>query len=300
VSPRRESAGLPRNGIPPRGGGPKRRRRRIAAGIGASGILVAALGAGFLAGPGESAPRVPTQRPPLATGFPGGPYVAIVCGVSHRNNDDAIVFPGAPGKSHNHTYVGNRSVDASTTAESLAGGPTSCDTEADSSAYWFPTLFVGDDDVNPLAVIVYYVKRVSGDVIPHPAGLKMIAGRADAKSRQPKGIVGWSCRDWGGKPRYAVIPACSGSQSLQLQVNFPNCWNGKALDSPDHKRHVAYASRGRCPASHPKAMPTLALILLYPPMPLSAQVSSGRFGIHADFIEGWKRDVFEKLVARLN
>ena len=46
----------------------------------------------------------------------------------------------------------------------------------------------------------------------------MIAGNADAKRRQPKGIVSWSCGAVGGKPRFFTIPACTADQMLQLQV----------------------------------------------------------------------------------
>ena len=34
------------------------------------------------------------------------------------------------------------------------------------------------------------------------------------------------------------------------RVTFPGCWNGRDLDSADHKRHLAYATSGRCPRSH--------------------------------------------------
>ncbi|MBA2424912.1 MAG: DUF1996 domain-containing protein [Actinobacteria bacterium] len=55
------------------------------------------------------------------------------------------MFPGAPGRSHNHTYIGNRTVDASSTPASLRDGPTTCDLEADASTYWTPTLYEAAD-----------------------------------------------------------------------------------------------------------------------------------------------------------
>jgi hypothetical protein len=259
---------------------------------------VAAVGGAFLATPGSASSVA--ARAPLARGFPGGAYFALACGFSHRNNDDSIVFPGQPGRSHNHTYIGNRSVDASTTPQSLLAKTTTCESESDSSAYWFPTLYVGTEAVHPLTAVVYYVKRTVEDVSPPPAGLKMVAGNADARARQPKGTVAWSCGGVGGRPRFFSVRACAHDQLLQLQVNFPNCWNGHALDSPDHKRHLRYASGGRCPASHPTALPTIALILLYPPLPADAKVSSGRFGMHADFMNGWDQAALAKLVAGLN
>jgi hypothetical protein len=295
MSPRGSSAGLPPDSIPPRGSGP----RRLAVAAVVLGVAFAVIGGAYLAGPGRSAELRPSQRA-LVRDFPGGPYFALVCGMSHRNNDDAIVFAGKPGKSHNHTYIGNRSVDASTTPESLLGGATTCEMEADSSTYWFPTLYIGDSAVHPLASIVYYIKRTAGPVSAPPAGLKMVAGNSKAKTSQAKGVAAWSCAGIGGPPRYATIRSCASDDSLQLQVNFPNCWNGKTLDGADHKRHMAYAKKGACPVSHPTRIPTIALIVLYPPLPATAQVSSGRFAAHADFMNGWDQTTLVELVAALN
>ena len=260
----------------------------LAAAIAVAGLAAAAI---------PAAPTRTAKPLPLSPTFPGGPYYTLGCSFSHRNNDDAIVFPGQPGRSHNHTYVGNRSVDASTTPASLLGGRSSCESGSDSSAYWMPTLFVGQSDVTPLTAIVYYVNRSRERISAPPTGLMMIAGNAEAKTRQPKGIVAWSCGAVGGRPRYATIPACREDQMLQLQATFPNCWDGRRLDSPDHKQHMKYASRGICPSSHPVAVPAIILIVLYPPVPLGSQVASGRFGAHADFMNGWDQVELERLVA---
>jgi hypothetical protein len=263
--------------------------------------LVAAIAAAGLAAAGLSAaPTDVTTRLQTSPVFPGGPYYSLVCSFSHRNNDDPVVFPSEPGKSHNHTYVGNRSVNAATTPATLLGGRSTCESDSDSSAYWMPTLFVGQNDVTPLAAIVYYVNRSRERITGPPKGLVMIAGNADARSRQSKGIVAWSCGAVGGKPRFYTIPACSDDETLQLQATFPNCWDGRRLDSPDHKQHMKYASRGICPSSHPVALPSIILIVLYPPVPLGSQVASGRLGAHADFMNGWDQAELERLVAERN
>lgn len=251
-------------------------------------------GAALLAAPGQSAkPQVPA--------FPGGSYFVVGCGFSHRNNDDAIVFPGEPGRAHNHTYIGNRSVEASTTAASLRGGETTCGDAGDSSAYWVPTLFARGDPIRPLVGLVYYVNKTSGSVRPLPAGLKMVAGDQHARRPQSLAVASWSCSILSRTPRSSTVPTCSENQVLELRVHFPNCWDGTSLDSADHKRHMAYASLGRCPASHPVLVPTIMLILLYLPMEANGgQVASGRFGAHADFINGWDQEALSKLVATLN
>ena len=263
-------------------------------------LAVAIAVAGLAAAALPAAPAGVTTPLQFSPNFPNGPYYSIVCSFSHRNNDDPVVFPGQTGRSHNHTYIGNRSVDAETTSASLIGGKSSCDSESDSSAYWMPTLFVGQNDVVPFAAIVYYVNRSRQRIAAPPKGLVMIAGNAEARSRQPKGIVAWSCGAVGGTPRFAMIPACGDEQMLQLQATFPNCWDGRRLDSADHKQHLKYASRGLCPASHPVALPQIILIVLYPPVPLGSQVASGRFGAHTDFMNGWDQVELERLVAERN
>ena len=236
----------------------------------------------------------------LARNFPGGPYFTIVCGFSHRNNDDPIRFPGQPGRSHNHTYIGNRTVNAATTAGSLLRGPTTCDVEEDASTYWVPTVYVGSLEITPLAGIVYYTKHVTAQVVPPPPGLKLVAGNPAARRAQPKEIVSWSCGGVGGSPRYAAIPACSRDDALELEVRFQNCWNGRTVDSSNHKRHVAYSTAGRCPASHPVALPTITVILLYPPLPRGAASSAGKWAAHADFINGWEQGALVRLTSGLN
>jgi len=256
--------------------------------------LVAAVTAAALAASSLSAaPALPEQ---LTPGFPGGSHYAIGCSISHRNNDDPIVFPGQPGRSHNHTFIGNSTVNAWATPASLRGGPTSCSDPGDSSGYWIPSLFVGRRAVLPRAAIVFYVKRSREKLATLPRGLVMIAGNAAARSPQPKRIVAWTCSAAvGGGPRFSRVPVCRVDQWLQLQVTFPSCWNGRTLDSDDHKRHMKYLLRGRCRASHPIALPTLVLIVLYPPAPLGAQVATGPLGSHADFMNGWNADVLTRI-----
>ena len=48
------------------------------------------------------------------------------------------------------------------------------------------------------------------------------------------------------------------------------------------------------------AVPTLIVVLLYPPVPKSARPASGKFAAHADFMNGWDQDELAGLVASLN
>jgi hypothetical protein len=246
----------------------------------------------------SSAPAAP--KAPAAS-FPGGPHFVLSCGFTHRNNDDPIRFPDQPGLSHNHTYIGAFVVDASTTPGSLLGGRSSCDFGADSSAYWAPTFYQGRRAIKPLAGFVYYIKRTRGSIVAFPAGLKMIAGNAMARKPQSPAIASWSCSDELGQGRrYAVVPTCARDHVIEIRITFPNCWNGTSLDSPSHQSHMAYSVAAACPTSHPVAVPTLVLILLYPQSSPRAQVASGRFATHADFMNGWAQAALAQLVASLN
>ena len=49
------------------------------------------------------------------------------------------------------------------------------------------------------------------------------------------------------------------------------------------------------------ALPTLVLFFLYPSAGLVRPLqASGRFGSHADFVNGWDQETLERLVAALN
>jgi hypothetical protein len=254
-------------------------------------FVLAVVAGALLVVPGTTAAPFP---------FPGGAYFAVGCSFSHRSNDDPIVYPEQPGRAHSHTFIGNRSTDAFSTPAFLLGGRTSCASEEDASAYWVPTLYEGDRAMVPLVAVVYYIKRTFKDLTALPAGLKMIAGDAAAVRRQAKSVVAWACGGIGSRPRLYTIPVCAQDDALQLLIHFPNCWNGVSLDSPDHKRHMRYSVAGQCPKSHPVAVPTIALALVYPAVGPGAIVSSGRLAVHADFMNGWDQAELTRLVRQLN
>jgi hypothetical protein len=263
-----------------------------ASGLCALGLLAAV--STVLAAPDASATAIATDG-----GFPGGRYFVVNCPFSHRNNDDPIVFPGEPGRSHDHTYLGNTSVDARSTPSSLRGGETTCNVKSDAAGYWLPTLYAGQTPIVPFLALAYYVRRTSGYLRPFPADLRMVAGNSTATRAQSRSVVSWSCGGIGGARRFAVPPRCSRNQPLRYIVEFPNCWNGKSADSPNHKAHMAYSRRGRCPASHPVEMPKLVLVVFYEGVPAGAQLSSGKFGGHADFMNGWDPNVLAAYVQQI-
>ncbi|MFD0385113.1 hypothetical protein ACFQ2B_31370 [Streptomyces stramineus] len=67
----------------------------------------------------------------------------------HFNPDNVIVTPGVRnGAHHLHDYVGNKSTDAFSTDNSLAGAGTTC-TNGDKSSHYWPVLRVLDGKAAP-------------------------------------------------------------------------------------------------------------------------------------------------------
>jgi len=69
-------------------------------------------------------------------------------------------------------------------------------------------------------------------------------------------------------------------------VLYPTCWNGKDLDSPNHKDHVAYPSAGpstflstgNCPSTHPVKIPQLMLeVYIYLSLLILTHLASDRY-----------------------
>jgi hypothetical protein len=198
------------------------------------------------------------------------------CTYSHRKADDPIVFPGLPGASHMHSFVGNKAVDAGTTAADLQKfTATTCKPKVDHSAYWVPTLYdnATGKPVETTGFRVYYrsLQDTSAGQMPMPNGLRMIAGDAKKKVPTPRGAQGqFYCAFYGpgdidgiARSTNGNWPVCGGDATLHYQMRFPDCWDGKHLDSPNHKDHVAFGTNNACPADHPVKIPSLTFDIQY-------------------------------------
>ncbi len=246
-----------------------------------------------------------TTQPAVGAGGGNFGSIQVVCRSSHTNSDDPIVFPRQPGAAHQHDFFGNTSTNAFSTVASLTGKPTTCSRPGDTAAYWAPTLLNNGRRVVPDRVIAYYRTRRISDIAsirPFPRGLKMIAGSATATASNPlpTWITNWNCGD--GVEATARPPSSCPNEPLRLRIEFPNCWDGRNLDSADHKTHMAYAGQGGargCPASHPVPVPSLELNFRWK---LSGSLSGvrlssgGVYSAHADFWNSWNQGVQAQLV----
>jgi hypothetical protein len=161
-----------------------------------------------------------------------------------------------------------------------------------------PTVLQNGNPVLPLGATIYYRRATFAQVEPFPAGLKIIAGDSHATAPQLLKIVYWNCGVETGLPPQGMVPTCPSGSMLRLHVRFPNCWDGKNLDSVDHKMHMAYSEAGRCPADHPVAVPAIEVILRYPIQGGADVVvaSGGQLSGHADFFNAWDQPTLTSLV----
>jgi len=229
-------------------------------------------------------------------------FFVTPCTFTHRAPDDPIVFPGRPGASHLHDFFGNRSTNARSTRRSLDRAGTSCRNPADRAAYWVPSLIAGGNIVRPDHAQIYY--RAGGKdpraIRAHPRGLRVVAGSAKARSPQSRRIAVWHCGPDARQRIGSQLPACPAGRRLRLRVRFPDCWDGRRLDSADHQSHLAYSTGRSCPSSHQVALPRISMNVRYPVSggPGLELASGGVYSAHADFFNAWRKGSLERMVRR--
>jgi Domain of unknown function (DUF1996) len=259
--------------------------------------LAATLGPAALAG---GKPKGEDERAAVSRVDLIGVNFVESCRYSHQAPDDPIVFPGRAGASHMHTFVGNRTTNAFSTFGSLRSGGTTCLRADDTAAYWVPALYQGSTQVLPQGATIYYRRGTTSEVSAFPNNLRMIAGNAMATSPQDLRVTFWSCGVESGVDRSSSVPTCPDARGsfLRLHLRFPECWDGRRLDSPDHKSHMAYALRGTCPSSHPIEVPQITQIYRYPTRGGEGfSLASGSvYSAHADFVNAWKPGTLRELV----
>ena len=228
-----------------------------------------------------------------ATSIPGSAAPDVVgafrfiCMPGQLKADDPIVYPGQPGRSHLHQFFGNDTADANSTYTSLrSAGNSTCMSTVNRSAYWMPAVMNGNGKVvRPDYVTIYYKRRPLTDpIISDPAhpqyqgkgvklpnGLRFIFGRDMLNlAGPPTGAFHFKCDGPTAIPQNnyknfeEAQAGCPVGNRIGAVINAPDCWDGKNLDSPDHRSHVSYGSYGdwgyyKCPTTHPYVIPAFTL-----------------------------------------
>ena len=267
-------------------------------------------------------------EPSSVTYPPSAGEFRVGCGVSHMSNDDPLVYPNQQGAAHHHTFFGNTSLNYKSDLMTLSstGNSTCHGGIANRSAYWIPSVIdtATNTPIVPDDTGFYYKSSlIDGTlIVAPPKGLRIIAGNSKATTAADSGS-NYSClpgpnstrKDW---PWHQGIPSgvnCEVGDTLRVAVNFPQCWDGKNLDSPNHKDHMAYPSHRSdalpnfyCPATHPVAIPGITVNVNFnitkPNQTATWRLASdnysralpGGYSAHADWVNGWDESVMAGII----
>ncbi|MEU3982121.1 DUF1996 domain-containing protein [Streptomyces sp. NPDC026672] len=227
-----------------------------------------------------------TQNPPRQADASRGTFSSS-CGVNAGglfNSDNIIVAPGVSnGAHHFHDYVGNQSNNAFSSDDDLANAETSCADQGDKSTYYWPVLRLQngtrerDADapgggtegnagqiVTPKQVTLTFEGSPRGKVTAMPRLLRIITGDAKAFVNGPANAnASWSCTGFEDRQLKDKYPLCPGGSDVVRTFKFQSCWDGRNIDSANHRTHVAFAAAdGSCPQGF-QAIPQLVQRIVY-------------------------------------
>ncbi len=246
----------------------------------------------------------------------------------------------APGVSngahHFHDYIGNQSNDAFASDEDLANAETTCVDQGDKSTYYWPVLRLQNgtqeqdadkpgggiegnagEIVTPKEVTLTFVGSPRGKVTEMPRLLRIITGDAKAFVNGPGNAnASWSCTGFEDRQLKDKYPLCPQGSDVVRSFKFQSCWDGRNIDSANHRAHVAFAAAdGSCPNGF-QAIPQLVQRVVYDVDAPSLQ-DGGRttplFAVdsfpeqlhkpvtdHGDFINVFDEDLMKQMVDCIN
>ncbi|PRP76842.1 hypothetical protein PROFUN_14801 [Planoprotostelium fungivorum] len=269
------------------------------------------------------------------------PIWKVFCDTLYGGRLDPIVNPGTY-SGHVHRVFGGSNFSPSTKTRTpveqyditKASPCTSCSIrDVDNSQYWTADLYYRWPNntyslVPSGGLTVYYLSRggstgenkTNPNWQPIPKGLRIVAGDPTRRTYDPNNVahqaIDYVClnyagggfpqsEDWNGLKNYKC------PNGLRTQVFFPMCWDGKNLDSPDHRSHMSYPVQrpngGDCPSSHPVRIPGVFFEHTFNVGDFPHGNGENNFlwsmgdptgyGHHGDFLSGWDEEVVRQAIA---
>lgn len=233
----------------------------------------------------NSAPSA-AQAPQAQGDASSGTFVTS-CGVNANglfNSDNVIVAPGVSnGAHHFHDYIGNQSNTAFASDQDLANAETSCVDQGDKSTYYWPVIRLQNgtqeqdanspgggvegnagEIVTPKEVTLTFVGNPRSKVTAMPRLLRIITGDAKAfVNGTANANASWSCTGFEDRQLKDKYPLCPQGSDVVRTFKFQSCWDGRNIDSANHRTHVAFAQNdGTCPDGF-EAIPQLVQRIVY-------------------------------------
>lgn len=164
----------------------------------------------------------------------------------------------------------------------------------------------------PAVVDLTFRGSPTGKVVAMPKFLRVLYGDAKAGQNGPKNAkASWTCTGFEDKVLMDKYPICPQGSKVKRVHDFPSCWDGKNIDSANHRDHIVFPDQnGKCKQGF-KAVPQLRISLTYN-IPLDVQ-KGGRYLVdsfpeeehnpltdHDDFANVMSQKIMNRLVNCVN
>ncbi|MDX8053998.1 DUF1996 domain-containing protein [Lentzea sp. BCCO 10_0798] len=164
----------------------------------------------------------------------------------------------------------------------------------------------------PAVVDLQFRGSPTGKVVAMPKFLRVLYGDAKAGQNGPKNAkASWTCTGFEDKVLMDKYPICPQGSKVKRVHDFPSCWDGKNIDSANHRDHIVFPDQnGKCKQGF-KAVPQLRISLTYN-IPLDVQ-KEGRYLVdsfpeeehnpltdHDDFANVMSQKIMNRLVNCVN
>jgi uncharacterized protein DUF1996 len=124
----------------------------------------------------------------------------------------------------------------------------------------------GNDGViqRPLSAQLTFVGDEVGKVTAMPKFLRILYGDAKQSINGLKNAKdSWTCEGFENKVLTNKYPICPNGKKVKRIHTFPSCWDGKNIDSTNHRDHIVFPdANGKCQNGF-KAVPRLTVTLTY-------------------------------------